>query len=186
MAQLAQKEVLNAEKNTALVARARAELDLEKQRINQLIAILSDFGTQATLLASCAVAAIGAEALDTIDDEKSWGSTIGQAFFVFSSGCAVASSIWVIFISTHLVSLTRDAALRPKIRNGRRILEDGVRDVRSMLWLSLATLLLSTVATVWLQASILNASILTVVMFIICWQVVMLCLLPLSPAVWRL
>ncbi|KAL3933041.1 MAG: hypothetical protein SGPRY_000455 [Prymnesium sp.] len=171
MAQVVQREVLQAEREGAVVDRARSELELEKQRIAQLIAILSDFSTQASLLAGCAVAAVGAEALDSIEEEASWGVPLGQAVFVLSSAAAAGSSIWVIFISSHLISLTRDAALRPKIKQGRAILEEGVRDVRAMLWLSLAALIISTVATVCLKASLVNASIFAIVMFVITWQV---------------
>ena len=165
-----QRQVLEAEKKAAVVDRARAELELEKQRISQLIGILSDFSTQATFLAGCAIAAVGGESLESIEDETKLVNHMLQAIFVFTSGIAVASSIWVIFIASHLVSLTRDAALKPKIRNARDILEKGVRDVRAMLWLSLASLILSTVTMAWLNASTTNASIFTFVMFTITWQ----------------
>uniref|UniRef100_A0A7S3EYA3 Uncharacterized protein n=1 Tax=Haptolina ericina TaxID=156174 RepID=A0A7S3EYA3_9EUKA len=166
----ARVRVLDAERQSAAADRARALLDLEKQRISQLIDILSDFSTQASLLAGCAIAAVGGESLESVADEVSMNITIGTAIFVVLGGVAVASSIWVIFISSHLISLTRDAALKPRISHARGILEEGVRDVRGMLWLSLASLLSSTVTMAWLNASTLNASLFTAGMVLISWQ----------------
>jgi hypothetical protein len=172
MAQVVQRHVLLAEKQGAVVDRARAELELEKQRIAQIVSILSDFSTQAMLLAGIALGMVGGESLESIDDEHEfkWTYTTGKVLFLTTSGIAAATSIWVIFISSHLTSLTRDAALKKKIRTGRRILEEAVNDVRGILWLSLGSLLASTVTMTWLNASMINASAFTFVTLGITWQ----------------
>jgi hypothetical protein len=102
------------------------------------LSILSDFSTQAALLAGASIAVVGAESLDSLEDDVHIWDVAGKAIFIGSSAVAVATSLWVIFIASHLTSLTRDSAMRPKIKMARSILEDNVRDVRGMLWLSRA------------------------------------------------
>lgn len=50
------RELLEKEEGYARIERAKAHLELEKNRINQLLSMLSDYSTIAALLAGCAVA----------------------------------------------------------------------------------------------------------------------------------
>ena len=67
--QSTQANILDTEQRAAVIDRAKSHLELEKQRINQLLSTLSDFSTQAALLAGCAIAAVSGESLDSFDDE---------------------------------------------------------------------------------------------------------------------
>ena len=97
-----------------MIEKARTYLDLEKERINQLLTMLADFSTQAALLGGAAISSMGGESLDSLDDEHE-NHSVGAAIFVSSGALALATSLWVIFISSHLSSLTRDSSMRPQI-----------------------------------------------------------------------
>ena len=117
----AQKRILHAEKEAALVDRARAALELEKQRISQLIDILSDFSTQAclphlcsilrlhskcsqntsvlgrtrqaTFLAGVALAAVGGESLESASDQQGPLYQVGAFLFVGFGALAVGRKV---------------------------------------------------------------------------------------------
>jgi hypothetical protein len=164
--QRTQTSILDTEERAAVIDRAKSHLELEKQRISQLLSMLSDFSTQAALLAGCAIAGVSGESLDSMDDEEhTMGHAIGATIFVSSGGMAVATSLWVIFISSHLSSLTRDSAMKPKIIEARLILEDGVYEVRTMQWFALASLLVSCTSLVWLNATRANSCVFTALLF---------------------
>lgn len=167
----AAKEMLSTEADAARISRAKAHLDLEKQRITQLLSMLSDYSTQGALLAGAAISAVGGESMDSFDDERAeWWRVPVVALFMVSGATALGTSLWVIFISSHLSSLTRDSTMRPKIIEGRRILEKGVQDVRGMQWLAMASLLATSLTSVWLNSTstfnsiVFSAVLLAVVM----------------------
>jgi hypothetical protein len=169
--------MMRAETSTLRVAQAVADVnhalrehEIEKARVSHLIDILSDFSTQAALLAGCAIAAVSGESLDSLDDDLHSWDRLGRGAFIISSAIAVGTSLWVIFISSHLISLTRDTATRPKIKKAREILEDNVRDVRGMLWVALFSLLLSCLATAWLNTSAGTALTFSLVLILLVWQ----------------
>ena len=161
--QHAQKEILDTEERAAVIDRAKSHLELEKQRISQLLSMLSDFSTQAALLAGCAISAVSGESLDSLDDEK-MSQTVGAAIFVCSGALAVATSLWVIFVASHLSSLARDSAMKPKINKARQILEEGVHEVRTMQWIALASLLVTCTSLLWLNTGPTNRMLFTAVL----------------------
>tara|TARA_B110001452_G_scaffold16796_1_gene13697 strand:- start:174 stop:860 length:687 start_codon:yes stop_codon:yes gene_type:complete len=173
--QRTQAKILDTEERAAVIDRAKSHLELEKQRISQLLSMLSDFSTQAALLAGCAISAVSGESLDSLDDEAdgTFSRAVGGTIFMSSAAVAVATSLWVIFVSSHLSSLTRDSALRPKIIEARKILEAGVHDVRIMQWFALGSLLVSSTAMAWLNTTPLNGSIFTVVLGVGGWQAIL-------------
>ena len=116
------------------------------------------------------MAAASGEALDSMDDDRHWWDTWGKGIYIGSTAVAVGTSLWVIFISSHLTSLTRDSATRPKIKKAREILEVNVRDVRGMLWLALLSLLVSCTATAWLNLTTQNSIIFSAALLLLVWQ----------------
>lgn len=169
----AQQRVLAAEKQAAIVARAKASLELEKFRIAAFIEILNNSSTQASLLAGCAVAALSGESIDTVDQDMTsdWLFRITNTLFVLSTACAICSSLWVIFISSNLVSIMRDAALRPNIVLLVKVLEKGVYEVTVVWWFALLSLLVSCLCTAWLNMlSLVNKLVCTAVFFVFGWQ----------------
>ena len=139
MEKTAQAE-FDATRDAARLERAMAHLEIEKNRINTIVSMLSDHSTVAALLAGCAVAGVSGEALDSFDDDSLSWKAAGVAVYLVFGALALGSSLWVIFISSHLTSLTRDSAQRPKIIEARKILEQGVRDVRGMEAAAMASL----------------------------------------------
>ena len=88
--QRTQASILDTEERAAVIDRAKSHLELEKQRISQLLSMLSDFSTQAALLAGCAIAGVSGESLDSMDDEEhTMGHAIGATIFI-SSGAKIA------------------------------------------------------------------------------------------------
>ena len=169
--QRTQRAILDTEERAAVIDRAKSHLEMEKQRISQLLSMLSDFSTQAALLAGCAISGIGGEAIDSLDDELDQpGHTIGSTIFLASGALAVSTSLWVIFIASHLSSLTRDSALKPRIIEARVILEEGVHEVRVMQWFALVTLLVQCCAGVWLNSRRRDAIAFTLVLLLIAGQ----------------
>ena len=166
---------IRGEAHVAHIEKAKVLLEIEKQRINQLLNILADSSTQAALLAGCAVSAISGESIDSFDDEATGivekaRHQFGTAVYVSAGAAALASSLWVIFISSHLIARTRDAVFQPRIGSARRILEDGVHEVRGMQSFAILTLLMTCGASAWLNMSVLNATLFCVVVLVIVWQ----------------
>jgi len=161
--------ILETEQRAAVISKARTYLDLEKERINQLLTMLADFSTQAALLGGAAISSMGGESLDSLDDEHE-NHSVGAAIFVSSGALALATSLWVIFISSHLSSLTRDSSMRPKIIEARKILERGVHSVRSMMWVALASFLVSSTAIAWLNTTTFNSILFSIVLLVVVWQ----------------
>ena len=83
------------------------------------------------------------------------------------------SSLWVIGISSHLIALTRDTALRPMITEARKILEEDVYAVRGMHHVALASLYLHVLTTVWLYLHGPNALICTAMLLALLWQFIL-------------
>ena len=81
-----------------------------------LTADLADSSTQAALLAGCAMSAISGKSIDSFDDEATGivekaRHQFGTAVHVSAGAAALASSLWVTFISSHLIARTRDAVI---------------------------------------------------------------------------
>ena len=157
----------------AHVEKAKALLEIEKARINQLLSILADISTQAALLAGCAVAAMSGESIDSFDDEKFAWKSLGLVAYVAFGAVALTSSLWVIFISSHLISLTRDSAMKENIGKAREILEDGVNEVREMQWVALLSLLGTCTSTAWLNMTLQNSILFSLVVAYMAWQAVL-------------
>lgn len=137
----AQQQLLTAQSESASIAKAKAMMEVETLRINQRIDILNNIGTQATLLAAASIGFLGGESLETVDDYETWFHIIGKFLYVGSGALALVSSLWVIIISSHLVALTRDASLRKNILKASRLLDSGLKDVRSMHYFAMFFLL---------------------------------------------
>jgi len=175
--QKAAESVLQAETAAANMARARDLLEVEKQRVNQLLTILSDFSTQATLLAGCAVAALGVESLhevDTDDHGFAWLYGFGELLYVGSTALSAGSSLWVVFIATHLITLGRDSAMRPRIKQNRGHLESGLGTVRGMLWLSIGSLVFSCLIGIYLNMSPACSAVASLILFLVVWQALLM------------
>ena len=73
-----------------------------------------------TISLSLSLSGVSGEALDSFDDDHSSWKAGGTAVYLIFGALALGSSLWVIFIASHLSALTRDSAQRPKIIEARQ------------------------------------------------------------------
>jgi len=146
----------------------RGTLELRHKEILARIDILNQLNTQSMLVAGCAVASLGGESLQVVDDETEnvLGAVVG-ALFAGTTAITLTSSLWVIFISTHLIELSQQSALHGKlaqdITEADHILEERMRDVRMFYIVALASLLASSLFMVWINMSLANSAAVTAV-----------------------
>jgi hypothetical protein len=163
----AQKQLLAAQSEAAQIAKAKARMEVETLRIQQRIEILNNISTQATLLAGSSIAFLGGEALETVDDKFFflYLATCGKFLYVGSGALALITSLWVIVISSHLVALTRDASLRKNILKASMLLDEGLKEVRSMHLIAMASLLLACLSGALLNMDV-HMSLLVTIIFV--------------------
>jgi len=140
----AQQQLMAAQSEGAQVAKAKAMMEVETLRISQRIEILNNISTQATLLAGSALAFLGGESLETVDEYTTTSTRIGHLLFVGSGALALVCSLWVIVISSHLIAMTRDASLRKNIVKASKLLDLALRQVRGMHVTAIAFVLVSS------------------------------------------
>lgn len=146
----------------------RGTLELRHKEILARVDILNQLNTQSMLVAGCAVASLGGESLQVVDDETETllGPVLG-ALFATTTAITLTSSLWVIFTSTHLIELSQQSALHGKlaqdITEADHILEERMRDVRMFYIVALASLLASSLFMVWINMSMANSAAVTVV-----------------------
>ena len=128
----AQEQLLQAQSQAARVARAKAKMEVETLRISQRIEILNNVSTQATLLAGSALSALGGEAIEVLEDDRKLLTEVFNMLYVGSGALALCCSLWVIYISSHLIAATRDASLRKNIVKASHLLETELKEVRGM------------------------------------------------------
>jgi len=162
----AQQQLMAAQTEGAQVARAKAMMEVETLRISQRIEILNNLGTQATLLAGSAIAFLGGESLETVDELTSVFTKVGHLIYVGSGALALVSSLWVIVVSSHLIAMTRDAALRKNIVRASRLLDISLREVRGMHVFAIAFVLMASLTGALLNMS-MTSSLLCTCIFVI-------------------
>jgi uncharacterized membrane protein YgcG len=166
----AQEQLLKAQSNAARVAKAKAKMEIETLRISQRIEILNNISTQATLLAGSGIAALAGESLETLDENPHLITVIGNLVYVCSGALATVCSLWVIYISSHLIAATRDASLRPNIVEASLLLEETLKEVRGMHMFAMGFLLLCCLAGTFLNMSLFTASFVLVIFSTFCCQ----------------
>ena len=117
------------------------------------------------LVAGAAVASLGGESLETIDDERTvWQSALGAAF-VGTSATTMAASLWVIVVSSTLITLSQQSVLQghssAEVSRVDAILSRKVADVRLFYTASIFMLLVSSLLMVWINQTLLNGLITT-------------------------
>ena len=127
----------------------------------------SSSDTQAMLVAGAAVASLGGESLETIDDERTmWQSALGAAF-VGTSATTMAASLWVIVVSSTLITLSQQSVLQghssDEVSRVDAILSRKVADVRLFYTASIFMLLVSSLLMVWINQTLLNGLITTLI-----------------------
>jgi hypothetical protein len=119
------------------------------------------------LVAGAAVASLGGESLETIDDERTmWQSALGAAF-VGTSATTMAASLWVIVVSSTLITLSQQSVLQghssDEVSRVDAILSRKVADVRLFYTASIFMLLVSSLLMVWINQTLLNGLITTLI-----------------------
>lgn len=147
----------------------RGMVELRHKQILARVDVLNSMNTQAMLVAGAAVANLGGESLSTLDDDITLVQRALGFAFVLLSALTMASSLWVIVISSNLIMLSQQCVLESnsssEVSLVDSILSQKVADVRLLYTVSIFTLLISSLLMVWINQSILNAVITTFVFY---------------------
>ncbi|EOD11280.1 hypothetical protein EMIHUDRAFT_247965 [Emiliania huxleyi CCMP1516] len=158
--------MLEAEQQMWVANQKRDLLELRHRQILARVDWLNQLNTQAMLVAGSAVASLGGESLETIDDEHVT-KTLLDTIFVASTAATLCFSLWVIFISSNLIMLSQMTALTGTsagdVKTADEILERRINEVRSYYLLSLVMLLISALSMVWMNCTGSNSTIATVI-----------------------
>ena len=96
---------LGAERQMWDATLERGMVELKHKQILARVEVLNSMNTQAMLVAGAAVASLGGESLQTLDDaENPWHTTLSAAF-VATSAVTMACSLWVIVVASNLIML---------------------------------------------------------------------------------
>jgi len=158
--------MLEAEQQMWVANQKRDLLELRHRQILARVDWLNQLNTQAMLVAGSAVASLGGESLETINDEDVT-KTLLDTIFVASTAATLCFSLWVIFISSNLIMLSQMTALTGTsagdVKTADEILERRINEVRSYYLLSLVMLLISALSMVWMNCTGSNSTIATVI-----------------------
>mmetsp|Transcript_5107 Transcript_5107/g.15576 ORF Transcript_5107/g.15576 Transcript_5107/m.15576 type:complete len:507 (+) Transcript_5107:157-1677(+) len=118
------------------------------------------------LVAGSAVASLGGESLQTIDDADLKRLAL-DTVFIASTAATLCFSLWVIFISSNLIMLSQMTALTGTsandVKTADEILARKIAEVRSFYLLSLITLLSSALSMMWMNLTIVNSLVATAI-----------------------
>jgi hypothetical protein len=149
----------------------RGMVDLRHKQILARVDVLNSMNTQAMLVAGAAVASMGGESLQTLDDADTWlvwHRVLGSSF-VLTAAFTTAASLWVIVVSSNLIMLSQQSVLQgassEEISSTDAILSAKVEDVRIFYTASIASLLISSLLMVWINQTFLNSAITTVTFY---------------------
>ena len=158
--------MLEAEQQMWVANQKHDLLELRHRQILARVDWLNQLNTQAMLVAGSAVASLGGESLETINDEDVT-KTLLDTIFVASTAATLCFSLWVIFISSNLIMLSQMTALTGTsagdVKTADEILERRINEVRSYYLLSLVMLLISALSMVWMNCTGSNSTIATVI-----------------------
>ena len=144
---------------------------LQHKQILARVDVLNSMNTQAMLVAGAAVASLGGESLETIDDERSLWNTALSAAFVGTSATTMAASLWVIVVSSQLITLSQQSVLQghssAEVYTVDEILSAKVADVRLLYTVAISMLMFSSLLMVWINQSWINAVIVTLVFYLL-------------------
>ena len=147
----------------------RGMVELKHKQILARVDVLNSMSTQAMLVAGAAVSSLGGESLQTLDDEvitSQWHAALSAAF-VGASALTMACSLWVIVVASNLIMLSQQSVLQgsssSEVESVDAILTRKGADVRLVYTASVFTLLVSSLLMVWINMSVLNSLITTVV-----------------------
>ena len=130
-----QAGLLDAEKKMWDANLERGTLELRHKQILARVDVLNSMNTQAMLVAGAAVASLGGESLQTLDEaENHWHTTLSAAF-VGTSALTMACSLWVIIVASNLITLSQQSVLQgassEEVSTVDSILSRKVADVRA-------------------------------------------------------
>ena len=153
MARCLSGSALGAERDMWDATLERGMVELRHKQILARVDVLNSMNTQAMLVAGAAVASLGGESLETLDDDSSswWHSVLSPAF-VGTSALTMACSLWVIVVSSNLIMLSQQSVLQgtssTEVSAVDVILSRKVADVRLIYLASVASLLVSSLLMV--------------------------------------
>ena len=148
------------------------QLQMYNKQITTSVENLSDISTQAILIAGIACASIGGESLQTVMEDEGPDfyeyrlNDLPATIFIVSSGITVMASLWIIFVSSQLIMMTRRAALigaaAEDVYAADEILSKHMQRIRQMYGFSLLMLLISSLSMVIYNAHWYDSTIVTV------------------------